>query len=531
MTWELIDAKGIESYLAEKAEGNAQLLPLLKLALVKVIAKREENTAVLVTLPEDAPAWASDKFNSGVELRRFECTTSLDRQVDHIRDWISAAIANDAAWLKECDGLQPVRFKKLNTLEKLTAEADKDMRLANRALEAELKLVPPGDGEQVVKVMENGYRFVQLTTPAALDREGSAMGHCIGQGAYDGKLNEGTHQFFSLRDRNNEPHATLEVDTSKHAIIQCQGKANKRLVEKYLSQIDDFVQDRGWKLGTRASLCGLVQDATGKIYSIYNLPDGLEVKGALCLQGTPIAQLPDNLHVEGYLDLTNTQITHLPDGLKVRWGLILKNTPITDLKDNLQFGGYLDLSNTQITRIPKGLKLGGSLRLDDTQIAHLPDGIQFKHSISLRNTQITHLPDGLTVDGFLDVRGTKITKLPEGLKVERSLALSDTQMTHLPDGLKVRGDLLLDNTPITKLPDGLEVLGSLNLHKTLITCLPDDLRVRGDLDICGTAIRSIPAGVVRGKVLSDKGQLIKTVTHAAREAERRDASASSGLNR
>ena len=72
--------------------------------------------------------------------------------------------------------------------------------------------------------LDNGMRIVKLTTPEALDYESKIMGHCVGSGAYDRRMQTGSIEIYSLRDDNNEPHVTFEV--KDHAIHQCKGKEN-----------------------------------------------------------------------------------------------------------------------------------------------------------------------------------------------------------------------------------------------------------------------------------------------------------------
>jgi hypothetical protein len=139
----------------------------------------------------------------------------------------------------------------------------------NRKLAREL--APDGEGEETVMAMGDGFRIVQLLTPTALDREGVKMGHCIGQGGYDGTLRDGSCTFYSLRDAAGEPHATLEVDTKEHALLQCQGKENKPPVAKYLPHLARFIEQQRYRLEAQACHTGLVE-SEGRYYSIFALP-------------------------------------------------------------------------------------------------------------------------------------------------------------------------------------------------------------------------------------------------------------------
>lgn len=78
--------------------------------------------------------------------------------------------------------------------------------------------------------MDDGYYVVRLMTPEALDRESGVMQHCIGQGAYDHKLEDGNFVYLSMRDRFGKAHATMELDVRPvrgPILVQCQGKQNR----------------------------------------------------------------------------------------------------------------------------------------------------------------------------------------------------------------------------------------------------------------------------------------------------------------
>ena len=80
--------------------------------------------ARVATLPDDAPDWARQKLSEGKPLHRFEPDSGLDEKVRHIADWIKAAVINQADWIGKVDAGKPIRFKKLNTLDLASEEAD-----------------------------------------------------------------------------------------------------------------------------------------------------------------------------------------------------------------------------------------------------------------------------------------------------------------------------------------------------------------------------------------------------------------------
>ena len=398
----LIDTKSIDDYLDALVPAQPEVQRLLKIALAKPLAKRPENLEPVTELPSDAPAWLKAKWPEGGPYHRFRPDDKLTNKARHVADWLKVAVQDQEPWLKQRSHGRPTRFNSINSLDDALAMADADMREKNRKLAKQR--APSAEGEETVMDLGNGFRIVRLTTPTALDRESAFMGHCIGQGGYDEYLKDGSRQFFSLRDAKNLPHATIEVDTARHAVLQCQGKENKPPVAKYLPRLQRFLTERKYKLNAPPNDTGLIEQ-DGQYHSIFAMPQGLKIHGDLNLGDTRITSLPEGLEVPGNLDLIETPITSLPEGLEV--------------------GGSLSLINTSITSLPKGLKVGGGLHLKLTSISSLPEGLDVPGDLDLSNTPITSLPKRLKVGGSLDLRNTLIAFLPEDLVVKGRIIPND----------------------------------------------------------------------------------------------------------
>lgn len=100
-------------------------------------------------------------------------------------------------------------------------------------------------GGKAVLDCSDGYKWVEIKTSEQFDFEGNAMGHCIGQGGYDDSKN----RFFSLRDKNNLPHVTIEFNPEDNKYVQIQGRANERVIEDYFEhcgKIFKHIGDNGW---------------------------------------------------------------------------------------------------------------------------------------------------------------------------------------------------------------------------------------------------------------------------------------------
>jgi hypothetical protein len=149
------------------------------------------------------------------------CRRQSGVMVNHIADWLAAAVATEAAWLSNVDNQgRPKKLMKFGSLAAMHAEADKHMRRrsakeSQRLTVHDEELFADGDG---------GFHLVQLKTSAALDRESAAMRHCVGHGAYDDLLKNEEYAMLSLRDVHGRQHATIEVYKGK--VFQFRGKAN-----------------------------------------------------------------------------------------------------------------------------------------------------------------------------------------------------------------------------------------------------------------------------------------------------------------
>lgn len=95
--------------------------------------------------------------------------------------------------------------------------------------------------------MENGYRWLKMTTVGQLQREGKRVNHCVGNATYTGRLEAGTHDYFSLRDASGIPHATIEVRKPDGggqggSVLQVKGHSNGKPAPEYQPYLWPFFQ-------------------------------------------------------------------------------------------------------------------------------------------------------------------------------------------------------------------------------------------------------------------------------------------------
>ena len=85
---------------------------------------------------------------------------------------------------------------------------------------------------EMILDFKDGFKIVKLIGKNAYDREGFLMRHCVSE--YFNKEDE----IYSLRDKNNIPHATLSKNSQ-----QIKGKGNGSIHPKYIDYILQFLNN------------------------------------------------------------------------------------------------------------------------------------------------------------------------------------------------------------------------------------------------------------------------------------------------
>lgn len=88
--------------------------------------------------------------------------------------------------------------------------------------------------KKIILQLKDGYSWVEVPVED-LKTEGDLMQHCVGRMK---KYRSDSIMILSLRDKNNNPHVTIEFNNS--GISQIQGKQDKRPIEKYHPMIREL---------------------------------------------------------------------------------------------------------------------------------------------------------------------------------------------------------------------------------------------------------------------------------------------------
>jgi len=203
---------------------------------------------------ERLPEWAKNAIKNHVSIHWFNDVQvrrrPLWQSLEYIIHWFNAWPANDRRWNR----VSRIDFR---TAASASAMWFKDV---TDNLWDYVKDKPP-----VIKVYENGYHWIRMSTALHFERESRLMGHCVSNGSYYESYRRGSHEYYSLRDKYNRPHVTVEVTYTRTqpptaligfpgsprkagSVMQCKGKSNAKPAPEYQLYIRRFFNDMKWEI-------------------------------------------------------------------------------------------------------------------------------------------------------------------------------------------------------------------------------------------------------------------------------------------
>jgi hypothetical protein len=142
--------------------------------------------------------------------------TECQNDIEHILDYL-------------CSKSAPKRINKMSYDE---AKSNSDKWLKS-LIKTNNQIIETEFDTKIVLELDGGFKWVQLISEISYKNEGIRMRHCVG--SYFGK----NVKIYSLRDKNNEPHCTIESDT------QIKGKGNGNISPNYIGYVVSFLEHLG----------------------------------------------------------------------------------------------------------------------------------------------------------------------------------------------------------------------------------------------------------------------------------------------
>lgn len=174
----------------------------------------------------------ANSLNSNNEILHWLNTTAKkalkeektsESNLEHVIDWLNSNAA-------------PKRLRKLSI--------NDAFRLSDEWMKSNQKkgknLVDKKDDIEIFLKFSDGSKIVKLISKKAFEREGFLMSHCLG--GYNLREN---YDIYSLRDSENSPHATFEVNIKDKDVLQVKGKGNGPIHPKYIKKVLSFLKKIG----------------------------------------------------------------------------------------------------------------------------------------------------------------------------------------------------------------------------------------------------------------------------------------------
>ena len=163
--------------------------------------------------------WVKKAAGRGDKLYNIEITRTFKNQIDHVLDYFQS---NPDLNISRISAQEAIR------------QSEEWTKQLNKKASSEDDLT----GIKEVRKYPDGFKWDMVFSDKALEREGKLMSHCVG--SYCNLVKSGASKIYSLRDKKNEPHCTVEVVNAD--IIQMQGKGNSKVDKKYIKYCRDFVK-------------------------------------------------------------------------------------------------------------------------------------------------------------------------------------------------------------------------------------------------------------------------------------------------
>jgi hypothetical protein len=469
-----------------------------------------------------------------------------DEKLRHIVDWIAGALQEDDPWTRRTDAAGiPVKLLNIGTFDHACRKADKEIRAKGRIVRQ--NLIAAGlevSGGETVMTLKDGWRIVRLTTPKHLDYETAFMDHCIGNGSYDERVETGRSLFYSLRDADNRPHATMEV-VEEHflRVAQCFGRGNDIPAPEIRPMLLEFFESKEADYGQFAPAFGRIMDVEGRLHDLKSIGPDFRARGPVWFVPDTDVALPagmifsdsvtvftgagitfaDGTNIFGHLFLNPDSMESLPDDFLASNGVSARDAGIRKIGARFKSMGDADFWRCPIAGIGQGAVFGGDLKLSGCSLDVLPDlfvsgmlvlgpgvrtiGDNFLcRSLEASESELERIGDNVVVTNRCRLPASLLS-IGRNFRTHPTLEISAPGLASIGDGLTVSGSLLIYDSSLEALPAECSIGRGLQARGSRISSLPTDLKIgfgiddedftserRSALDMKGSMLASLPAG-------------------------------------
>jgi hypothetical protein len=203
------------------------------------------------------------------------------------------------------------------------------------------------------------YKWVQLTTEEQCIKEGQLMKHCIGGNGHSQRISSGKSLAFSLRDKYNKPHVTIELYSDSKVIFEFKGNSNQKPKTKYLKYFLELAKKYEFTQITDSTYKAF-KEAPSIAKQLLKINDEFFNMNFTLELG--ILPFSDNSIVINHLKIHNDKTTiKLPDNLTFYTTVTLQCKEIK-IGKNLTIGGDLQIYCQKLI-IKDNIQVGGNVQI------------------------------------------------------------------------------------------------------------------------------------------------------------------------
>ncbi len=312
--------------------------------MIKYQDKRMNIMVNKIGLSEEKALWCIDKSKKYAiwlaNQMKVRDLTKTENEVDIILDWKR-------------------EVQEVNLNELTFVQAIRQARKYQNSL-----FVPNANGlKNKNVVLDMGeFKWVQLVTAEDCKEEGNAMGHCIGNSHHSLQIASGNSIAFSLRDKYNKPHITLEASVETKKIFEFKGNSNNLPKAEYLKYFVDLIDKYDFSEITDSTIkiFKTASEVVKKIHEInknffdfnFRVSMGLAPfeKGDFYLDEIQIREVAEEMIIEddvsfyGSVEIISSSKVILGNNVLIGGDLIITSKEIS-LGKKIQVGGNVSISS------------------------------------------------------------------------------------------------------------------------------------------------------------------------------------------
>lgn len=246
------------------------------------------------------------------------------------------------------------------------------------------------------------YKWVQLKTVEDCVEEGDSMGHCIGNDYHSNSISSKKSIAFSLRDKYNKPHLTLEAPFNKELnyigkIFEFKGSKNQIPSTDYVKYFIELLKEYNFQGYTDSNLHRSLESSFELINQINTINSEFfpfEIKMELGLDCFGEQEIFIN-----QINIRNGNIITIPKGIMFYASVYIKANEINIL-DNVLIGGSLNLDSSKIS-IGESVKIAGSLTVLNVKSIKVSDNVIVFGDIVTEEKMIKKLKKSINCEGVV----------------------------------------------------------------------------------------------------------------------------------